>query len=64
MSPGFNANSSAATSSSNGSNTTFCHSILELNLEEDSDEDVVAKEDPIHALFSNSDSKNISKHMF
>ena len=46
--------SSAASSWSNGSNTTFNHSILELNLE-DSDEDVIAKEDPIHALFSDSD---------
>ena len=44
--------SSAASSSFNGSNTTF-----ELNLDEDSDEDVVAKEDPIHMLFSDSDSK-------
>ena len=49
--------SSAASSSSNGSNTTFSRSILELNLDEDSDEDVVAKEDPIHELFSDSDSE-------
>ena len=36
--------SSAASSPSNGSNTTFSCSILELNLDEDSEEDV-AKED-------------------
>ena len=51
------AASGAASSSSNGSNTTFSHSILELNLDEDSDEDVVEKEDPIHVLFSDSDSE-------
>ena len=48
------AASDAASSSSNCSNTTFSCSILELNLDGDSDEDVVAKEDPIHALFSDS----------
>ena len=45
MATGFNANSSAACSSSNGSNTTYISSILELNLDKDSDEDVVAKEE-------------------
>ena len=49
--------SSAASSFSNGSNTTFSCFILELNLDEDSDEDVVAKGDQFNALFSYSDSK-------
>ena len=45
------AASGTASSSSNGSNTTFSRSILELNLDDDSDEDVVAKEYPIHVFF-------------
>ena len=48
--------SSTAFSSSNGSNKTFSRSILQLNLDEVSDEDVVAKEGSIQALFSDSDS--------
>ena len=34
----------------------MCYLVI---LDEDSDEDVVAKEDPIHALFSDSDSESI-----
>ena len=48
------AASGAASSSYNGSDTTFSRSILELNLDEDSDENVVAKEE----LFSHSDSES------
>ena len=57
MAIGFNVNSSAASSSCNSSNTTFSRSILELNLDEDSYEDVVAKEDPIRTLFSDSETE-------
>ena len=49
--------SGAASSSSNDSNTTFSGSFLELNLDGDSDKDVIAKEDLIYALFSDSDSE-------
>ena len=57
MATGSSANFDASSSPFGGSNALFSRSINELNLDEDSDEDVEENDDPIHRLFGESDSE-------
>lgn len=58
MATGFSASCGSGSSPFSSSNASFGLSINELNLEEDSDEDVVASDDPINRLFGQSDSED------